>query len=1389
MKNIITATDIANTNSEILREVEESVKAFNRKRIRRALSEARKLLRIENNSEDIELSREDSDCIKLGIINDLETQEFRKESTKNIIVQKSNYTEVRKALDGLNDLWYDSEIIEKLNIQKIDNFLNYDEIVLTSTEQNHEFFKNQTQIKEGFAQTINALVKEIDDQNANSRARNEDFNYTALKLILQLRDMYQVTLAMDDFEVFDLYGLDSNIDISYQLGKIFLYLSASNNADNNVLNIFQRTNKDGIKALSNMSNLIQTKIVSDKLLGMLLSEGYVSNNQVTMFDNTWTNNTNLARVFRTRTLGELLIEITNPERATVDKEFRPQIYMTYGTIRPSKDDYYKWNGMQVFDLDLKQWIRDYNGDINELKHELHSHLIHYHWYLWICTSSSGKGLHIYTKVTPPHHVYTDIIKNNYISEYWFKINYLTKQSVIYEMLENISNDDNNMVQFPDEFENRYLDNVLQRVTAGIRLSQDDKPLVNNNFIDMHVGWALGQTSDGYSSTEKINEVLLRDTKLRSIIDKDLAVKDISEYRKQEEIDLSKFVSLGADINNINPLPRSNINYIVRYNVCNTLASLFGKEGLPIAHKVLDSYGCNNVGEINSFYSCAISNAKEPSKYGLEVLKKTGIIKSIDNELLQKVEDEYKSELINQIEKSLVNSALENAFTLDKKLYLSDLKDSLDEMITGEKVNIIFSPPGSGKTHWILKLAREGKRVMLVIPYVSIIRNKIETDPEINEVFDSYYGNFDLKKMEFGRNVVTTFDKFSRISYEKLSRMFDYVIIDESHLLFTSSYRIEATSNAIKRIKEAFFISSNDPMAAKMILMTGTETGEGYYFNKFANIIRVGKPMLNKQMEFLICSDTLDAVTRMASKAVELLQKGYRLMIPTNKGEIYSEKIIGMIEYLLQRPVKYGYYKRSNSEQEICRLINEENSVGDYEIVFCSNYLSVGVDINDKHLFASLYLGNFSGYEIEQFNARIRKTGIKSLYCIVTTSGDGTTNDLLLNEPNLVLKITEEDQLHFIDDKSVANAKTEFLATYDPILHKITTPGFSLFQGKIQFNLEEYELVSFENKFAVCMEHPVKVSRELAKYGYQISVSKEFEGLSIEEQDVLKQMGLNAAKEEKIRKHNLLVGTYIDLIKSNTFISQTGLEYNNVIDYIYKHQHMIIEDRELTIDVLQADGTVVNEPCYVKVIHDVFAVPQQIIVRSKEALDKMMKSARYIATRYSAAKAMDIIYQYVDENGILKQKHFQRSINLLKLMESSDANELADPLVKIIEKIYILVDKFEIRKDYKIGYESYQSTIDAWTYDYIDLLGIKIHTKYGFEKIRNGIVEMLNDIATKTQTKNGVRLTYNKIPDQDSNLVLNRRSVDSIVTNMFNITGDVVVNKTRERHIILTEQSF
>lgn len=1395
-QNILTALDIDGSKKSIETQIEENVIIFNKSRQRKLLKKERDLLKV-NYTDDATkqiLSKERIKELTEELINDKEANSFREYQKEVLQKTKENYFVMRQTLQDLNELNEFSSEIERNNLQQIEGFFSYKKLLYHSLSK----LKLYHNIKKIRSQNIDSFIEKYKNKKL-------PFSDDPLQLLLNIRELYSIDKSIDDIDLYEKFNMESNIDMSNKLADICFQNIANGNNTSNILNELSNNN-------DMISKLSKNQIITNKLLGILLSssiEGdnrttFITNNAVSCLKTMYSTTFNNEYIYTTRTLGELLYEITNDDLKYQTKAERQQIYSTYDGTRPKTDEYHKWNGLQIFDIDLK----GANIDIENLKQQVFNYLEEFNWFLWVCQSPSGKGMHIYTKVSPPHHVYTNIKENEYISQYWFNVNYNTKLSIVYDVFYRIQKDKNNSIQFPGSFFNETgfeltnkveqiepdgtktyktvgVDNVVSRITAGIRLTYDSMPLVNNNFSDLQISLNLCQTIDGFDYAKTIESVLLRDTKSnKRMITKinELAIEKVEQLKlnKPSDIDLSKFVSIGSDISDIKSLPKQSINYTTRYNVCNTLASLFGKDGLPIAHTLLDSQGCKNVEEINSFYSCAMSNRKAPSKLGLDIIKKNGIIKSIEPELKDVAENNFKNGIKKAIENSLNNKLKKATLELDDDEYLSDKKAILLDPnkggITNSKINIILAPPGTGKTEFIKTLAKDKKRILLVLPYISVIKNKVETDESIMEMFECYYGSKDIKQIEYGINAVTTFDKFARANYEKLSRMFDYIFIDESHLLFTSSYRIEATSNVIRKIKELFFISSNDPFAAKLCLLTGTETGESYFFDNVSNVINVKKKYLNKTMDFMICDDILDCTTRMASSVYNMIQENYRILIPTNKGEIYTEKIIGMVEHLLGRQLKYGYYKRSNTDQEICRLINDDNTVGDYEVIFCSNYLSVGVDINDDVKFASIYLGPFSGYEIEQFNARVRKTGIKSIYCLQTQKADSSTNDLLLEEPDLLLRITQEDKEHFVDDKSVAKAKQEFIAQYDPVLHKITTPGFSYLNGKIQFNLEEYELISFENKYNECMQHPVKVSRELDKYGYKITVNAEFDGLDISQQEELKSIGIQAAKDEKQRKHNLLVGTFIELVQKNTYTNKHGLEFTDIIGWIAKNGDKVIEQRDLEE--------------FIEIKFDIFATPVEIRIKSKEALDKMFKSAKYLISKYSVTKILDIINQYVDDNGILKQKQFKRSINLLKLMDSSDANELTEPMSKILDKMYDFVDQFELSKDNRISYNTYKSTVETWTNDYIDSLGIKINTMYAFEKIQDSLIELLTDIASKSTSKNGIRFNYNKLPDQDSSSVLNRRSVDSMIEKMFRITSDAIItNKIRRKNIILEQQIF
>lgn len=1371
MKNIITAADVNEKN------IENKVKAELKKYIEQKTR--KKLL-----SEGFDKSKYDE--VFQEISNDESTKKHEQDYREFVTNETKNFYILRQELNNLNEIDDFSLFIEEDKVQNLDKLVSFKDLLNKSMKETNYFYAVLKKKK----QNILDFQKEIQESKFNiSKKYSKQFSEKdPLHILFSMKELYSFTKDMDGIDLYDKFEMIDNLTMSNMLSDICFH-DDDGHGINNIFNYFNTSN----------TNLpITRKLIDNKLLGAVLRTkndsndvSFVTNNKTTCFDNMYVTNSSNKKIYYTRTIGELLFEIVDENLKNIDKTYRKQIYCTYDGTRPTTDEYYKWNGLQIIDIDLKEWCIN-GGNITTLKKHIYEQLCEFHWFLWICYSSSGKGLHIWTKVTPPHHVFTDAKDNEKVSKYWYMINYYTKSSIVYDLIYRCRNkfnfNEEDFVKSTEDskyttgFELKYLDNSVGRITSGIRMPFDKNVLINPNFVDLHVFFGLSQTLDGFDYKSTVNKIFLRETTISKRFFENL--EELINSKEDEKPDTSQYEKLyikGYDITEDKILPISSIKYTVRYNVCNTLASLYGKDGLEIAHVLLRSKECGNAKEINSFYSSALRNKKEPTKIGLEILKKCGVIKTIKQELKEETTNKFKDYIKKEIENAVENTLPNFNIILDNYEYLGDRSDFILKHLTNNKINMIFSPPGSGKTNYVKELAKT-KRVMLVLPFISVIKNKIETDEEIMQLFDCYYGTKNINDIEYGINAVTTFDKFSKCNYEKVSKMFDYIFIDESHLLFTSSYRINATSNAIKKLKSLFYISQNDPFSAKLVLTTGTETGEVFFFSKIANIIRVYKKSLSKKIEFHICDDILDCITRMSYKIYELIEDGYKIMIPTNKGEIYSEKIIGMLEYLCKRRIKYGYYKRSNTEQEICRMINDENTVGDYEIIFCSNYLSVGVDINDSDniKFASMYLGSFSAYEIEQFNSRIRRKGIESYYFVQTEDSSGYTNDLLLEEPNLVLRLTDEDIQNFHDDKQIAGAKQEFIAQYDPVLHNITTPGFSYFQGKIQFNLEEYELINFETKYNSCYQHPTKISRELSNYGYHISVSTQFEGLSEDLQKELKAIGIESAKQEKIKKHNLLVGTYIDLITKNSYQNKNGLEFNNVIDWIVKNADLIYEDRE--------------QEQFVKIDFDIFATPLKVVVKNKEALNFMIKPAKYLISRYSQKRCIDIITNYVDDNGILKQKQFKRGINLIKLVESSDSNELSSHVTNMIENIYNFIDQFQIDVNKRISYNTYTSFVDNVVNKYIDDIGIKINTKYGWDKIKDSVVEMINDIGIKSTSKNGIRFDYNKLPDQDSTQVLNRRSIDTMVENLFRITSEIASNKyknsPREKHIIkLEEQEY
>lgn len=1391
-RDIIRAVDIDYREANVNNEIEEEFNKYLKSSVIKRINQIRKTY---NGDEKFEVTDELKEKVRQEVLESEELKKYRGFLTESIREKINNYALIRNEIEDMNELHILSPDVERKGFQ---------DLVMKSLK---ELIKISSNHVSSYNDVCVTLLKRIDGYIAKYKNNPLKFRKKynnlfdendSLQILLNMRKLYTVKKNIDSVDLYDMFNMFDNIDMSNLLSDICFY-NYANNIDENLFNIIT-------KKSTSLGNLVVNNRIGNKLLGCFLRNtiqrntddspefAIITNNAVTCLDTTYTTTMTDTKVYSTRTIGELLFEITNEDLSSIDKTQRQQIYMTYDGTRPKSDEYYKWNGLQVFDIDLKEWVARGNN-IKKLKNKLYEILTDFRWFLWICLSSSGRGIHIYTKVAPPHHVYIkDKSANNRISEYGYRISYYTKASIIYNILYKLKSefdfiDDDfvtvgNESQYSTGFELKWLDNSVGRITSGIRLTYDPDIMINHNFLDLPIWYNLSQTYNGFNYKKDIDNIIFRNTKISrsalNVIDElHEAFKNPDKVESDKKVNISELVLQGYDITKYKELPLNIIKYKLRYEVCNTLAALYGKDGLQLAHMILRSSECKNEGEINAFYASALRNKKEASKYGLDILQKVGVVKSVNKEFDESLVDKYKLFLKKQIEKSAQVEKQDYNLRLGEGEYLGTNRDKLLNLLKQDKINLIYAGPGQGKTELVKSLARE-KRVMLVLPFISVIKNKIESDESIMELFDCYYDNKDISKIEHGINAVTTFDKFAKADYEKISRMFDYIVIDEEHLLFNSQYRIHTTSNSIKKLRQLQYIASNDPFSAKILMMTGTPTGSEFFFKNNGNFIRVYKKMMDKTMEFHICNDLLDATTRMAYKCYQLILKNHKIIIPTNKGDVYTEKLVGMIKHLLGRDVCYGYYKRANNEQDIVNNINNNNTVGDYEIIFCTNYLSVGIDINDTvNPFAVMYLGNWSAFEIEQFNSRIRRQNIQSYYFIKTLDNNNKFDDLLYEEPEFQLRLTEEDIENFKDDKEIASKKQEFIAVYDPLLNNITTPGFSTIAGQIKFNKEEYELVNFENKYSECFQHPLKVASVLASYGYNINVSIDFDGLDINLQNELKQVGIDSAKEEKVRKNDLLIGTFMDLVKVNKYVSeQTMLEFNNTIEYIMKNTYDVEEDRDM--------------PDYVKVVFNQFAQPEKVFVKSKVALDKMLRPAYYLAQRYSPNKCYDIINQYIDSNGILRKKNFQRAVNLLKLVEAHGNNELSVGVEKVIENIYEYVDKFVVDDNLQVSYASYLTYIDNLTNDYIAFLGMNIRTRYGYDKIRESILEIFKDITVPEKHGKNIRFSYNKMPEQDSSTIINRRSVDILIEKMFAITNDVISNsnnKLREKHIILESQKF
>ena len=1064
---------------------------------------------------------------------------------------------------------------------------------------------------------------------------------------------------------------------------------------------------------------------------------------------------------RTYSIGEVLLLMQNSAFNLRAKTQRPLILPYTGGNRLTGDEaYLNWNGLQIFDIDLKKakmFVDDESLQANEIRDKLFEYLKRYHWFLGITLSASGRGLHVYTKVSRMHHITNDDAYNIKIQKFWYRTSYIHKYAILAYYLNELG---------IEVYSNSHiLDSALAKPQQGIAINFDKQSKWSTNFVDCYPVFLFynGPTND-------INDWLLHDVVLKRFSS---WFNEFAKYAENPE-NIEKFAVATntaevaySDVETIDIESMSTgSRYNMRWKICNNIAAAFGNTdyALGLCKHILQVKSQKQEHEIESFFKSAILHNKQGDIRTIRFLQKLGVKIQIPEDETEKYEQHELSTIYSSIKHNnyhLKHISSNTTIVLNDNEYLGMRQNEIINSLKLYKINLIESAPNTGKTEFFKHLAKT-HRVCLVIPFTSTIESKIENDESIRENFDVFYGKKHISSLKQGRSAVMTFDKFSQMSKEQYTS-FDYIVVDESHLLFVSTYRLDVVSdvvensrtyllndNSVEEKTEQMFESfveifkTIEPVEetntfTKFIMMTGTITGDVDYWRHYdiLNYIKVEKKHpYHKQFDIHITKTAETAYSKMVDDIAENIRQGKKVIHPTNNGDIYAKQIVALVEEKLQRTIVYDYYKRRNENERFVRNINEKTTVDSLELLFCSDYLSVGVDIKDTNEFAVVYDTKFGAEEIEQFNNRLRSTHIHSkIFFPVIRDGEQANN--VINLQHIEYVYTAEMRKMIIDEKLIAQiARTLEFSTESNVMSGLKSKYYvEDISGAVKYRLSSFEIEQFDTQFSKISASLLYIKTMLAtKYQYNVNISIDDE-ISNEQ----KQHEQTTKKDVKINFKDSEVQTFLhcyDLIRNNPAALEDviignfefeknpdELTYEPAIQFNDSHKTILLHHREhLNIMKTLTDTMRSLLKCY-----------------STETLLQLFDEN--ISVRFDSAGR---------EKSMLNKTELDRIVNLCEIITDDENAKLSELNKRLLRKMYAVFegeDNVTISKD---EYAKFRLQMISEIQDEFETLtGEKLQSERRLLQISKTVDNFVKSIATIKYKKNEVHIELRKLLPFDS----------------------------------------
>lgn len=804
------------------------------------------------------------------------------------------------------------------------------------------------------------------------------------------------------------------------------------------------------------------------------------------------------------TLEELINIIISKDNKKLNKADRKVVYSTSNGERPiGKKAFELWNGFQVIDMDIKN-----ESLAKQLKEHIFNKLYKCNWFLGVTLSASGKGLHVYTKIAVPQTDQNDDPKKKML----YLVNFRHKYSFVY--LSCLSAADE--LGFTKDDVLKWMDLAMFKPQQGAFIGYDEHPLINTHFFEEFI----------YVNFDNVEDIGHPDVDWLTYPDLKSIFKRWEWFEDNDNADLNVEVTeakdLDTDIKN-----KVHYKHFERWRLANTLVKIYGLEK---GYKYLRLICSNNIKDKELQADCVTASRHDKP---VDVWAVNRLNAQHGFKIKLNIQDESfdESEIFNSMDQienpTLIRESkyLKN-YHINSKQYLGDIRELLLDDLG--RITLLEAGAGVGKTEMVKQLVRDGKKIIMVMPFTSTIKSKVENDP------DWYFSYGNRKpRLDVSKGLSLTIDKFSHLNLMDIKTAgFDYIFIDESHLMFQSEYR-PVMSKVIEMIRNT---------EIPIVLMSGTPSGELVFFPDIVHIKVTKDDIRKKEFKVNLVESTSDLMYHMCRNMANDITNGIRVLFPTNQGTLYAQQIEAAVTYFLQNEhlmfdkVRLHYYKKSNVGEQFMDDVNFEKTITNTQILLCTNYLSVGVDILDKFQFSIYFADLMMPQEVEQFANRLRSNDLYINLYVAKNDAEGNSRSIhRYKEMNFKLNDEEIKNVHSI--LRLCNAMIErnpveykYNSLISSIIHDNKFIEYNDVENKYYLNEIAYKVIYFERKYREYVQQLPVLMRGMKSYGYQIS-SIDLKDFNVKGSEIFRDLKnmVKLAHDEQLQLNTQHINELLDII--------------------------------------------------------------------------------------------------------------------------------------------------------------------------------------------------------------------------------------------------------------------